>query len=60
MTAGRVWRDEEEDEKHLKMFHQLDLCVMGPDVREGDIVALATDLMDGLFPGKPIRWSFQN
>jgi RNA polymerase sigma-70 factor (ECF subfamily) len=60
ITAGRVWRDEEEDERHLKMFHQLDLCIMSPDVREGDFIALATDLMQRLFPGKAIRWELTN
>jgi RNA polymerase sigma factor (sigma-70 family) len=60
ITAGRVWRDDEEDEKHLKMFHQLDLLIMGPRVREGDIVALGTDLMERLLPGKTIRWDLSN
>jgi phenylalanyl-tRNA synthetase alpha subunit len=36
-TAGRVWRDDEEDERHLRMFHQLDLLVLGPGVREGGV-----------------------
>ncbi len=56
MTAGRVWRDDEEDQRHLKMFHQLDLCIMGADAREWDLVALATDLMQRLLPGRAIRW----
>jgi RNA polymerase sigma-70 factor (ECF subfamily) len=56
VTAGRVWRDDKEDEKHLKMFHQLDMLIMGPDVREGDIVSLMSDLTIKLFPGKTVRW----
>jgi RNA polymerase sigma-70 factor, ECF subfamily len=60
ITAGRVWRDDEEDEQHQKMFHQLDLCVMGPDVREGDLVLLATELIEQLLPKKSIRWELRN
>jgi phenylalanyl-tRNA synthetase alpha chain len=56
MTAGRVWRDDEEDQRHLKMFHQLDLCIMSTDAREWDLVALATDLMQRLLTGRAIRW----
>ena len=56
MTAGRVWRDDEEDQRHLKMFHQLDLCIMSADAREWDLVALATDLMQRLLSARAIRW----
>ena len=60
ITVGRVWCDEEEDESHLKMFNQLELCIMGPDIREGDLITLATELMQQLFPGKAIRWELSN
>ncbi len=60
VTAGRVWRDDAEDKKHLKMFHQLDLCILGPGAREGDLLALATNLMQRLFPERALRWELSN
>jgi RNA polymerase sigma-70 factor (ECF subfamily) len=60
ITAGRVWRDDEEDKTHLKMFHQLDICMMGTDVRQGDLLVLVTELMEKLFPKKAIRWELRN
>ena len=56
ITAGRVWRDDQEDDRHLKMFHQFELLIMGPEVREGDIVAAGSDLIKQLLPGRAIRW----
>ena len=52
ITAGRVWRDDEEDEQHLKMFHQLDLRVMGSRRARGGY-RFARDGSNGTaFPGK--------
>ncbi len=56
ITAGRVFRNDEEDSTHQKVFHQFEALCVEPEANPDAMKATVTNLMVGVFGPVELRW----
>jgi len=55
MAAGKVYRNEGVDSRHLQVFHQAEMMFVGEDVREWDMMPRITRWVESLLGGRRLR-----
>jgi phenylalanyl-tRNA synthetase alpha subunit len=55
LVAGKVYRNEPADSRHVQSFHQAEICWSGPGLTPWDQMAWFADILDRLLPGRPLR-----
>ena len=56
LTAGRVFRPDQEDASHANVFHQLDVLCIGPEVTEDTMKATLRNALEAVLGPVEVRW----
>jgi len=56
LTAGRVFRPDQEDTSHANVFHQVDVLCIGPEVTEDTMKATLSKALEAVLGPVEVRW----